>query len=45
MNERFPTILNQETLEALNLYYGLRKSSVNHSHIDWQVCDTAYLRI
>ena len=33
MNERFPTSLNQETLEASNLYYGLCKSSSNLSHI------------
>ena len=45
MNERFPTSLNQETLEASNLYHGLRYLSRNHSHIDWKVCDTAYLRI
>ena len=45
MNERFPTSLNQETLEASNLYHGLCKSSRNNSHIDLQVCDTAYLRI
>ena len=45
MNERFHTSLNQETLEASNLYHGLCKSSRNHSHIDWQVCDAAYLSI
>ena len=45
MNERFPASLNQETLEASNLYHGLRKSSTNYSHIDWQACDTAYLGI
>ena len=45
MNERFHISLNQETLEASNLYHGLRQPSRNHSHVDWQVCDTAYLRI
>ena len=45
MNERFPTSLNQETLEASNLYHGLCKPSSNLSHIDWQACDTVYLRI
>ena len=45
MNERFPTSLNQEALDALNLYHGLCWSSSNHSHIDWHVCDTASLRI
>ena len=45
MSERFPTSLNQETREASNLYYGFCQSSMNHSHIDWQVCGTAYLRI
>ena len=45
MNERFPTSLNQETLEASNLYHGLRLSSRNHSHMDLQVCDTAYFGI
>ena len=44
MNERFPTSLNQERQEASNLYHGLCLSSRNHSHIDWQVYDTAYLR-
>ena len=45
MDERFPTSLNQETLEASNLYHGLLYSSRNHSHIDGQVYDTAYLGI
>ena len=45
MNKRFPNSLNQETLVASNLYHGLYYSSRNHSHIYWQVCDTAYLRI
>ena len=45
MNERFPTSLNQETPEASNLYHGLRLASRNHSHIDWQVSDTAYFHI
>ena len=47
MNERFTNSLNQETLalEASNLYHGLYKLSRNHSCIDLQVCDTAYLRI
>ena len=45
MNERVPTSLNQETLEVSNLYHGLSQSFKNHSHGDWQVCDTAYLRI
>ena len=45
MNEKFPTSLNQETLEASNLCDGLCKSSRYHSHIDWQIYDTAYFRI
>ena len=45
MNERFPTSLNQETLEESNLYHGLCYSSRNQSHVDVQVCNTAYLRI
>ena len=45
ISERFPTSLNQETQEASNLCHGLCKSTKNRFHIDWQVCDTAYMRI
>ena len=45
MHEQFSTSLNQEAPEASNLYHGLSWSSRNHSHIDWHVCDAAYLRI
>ena len=32
-------------MDFVNLYYGLCWSSRNHSHIDLQVCDTAYFLI
>ena len=42
--EKIPTSLNQETLEVSNVcHILLRLTSRNHPHINWHVCDTAYL--
>ena len=42
--EKIPTSLYQETREISNLCHILLRLSLrNHPHINWQVCDTAYL--